>query len=253
MRLPPLLTRLLLSLSLLVPLSLQADLASNTIEPKEFSLTYELTAGVLTLGEMQRTLSFDETTQRYVYDSYSKPTGYAKLFTSNNLKERSEWIIHNNRLRPLIYTYDRTKSAFTKERHIKMRFDWEKSRVITSVNDDPWSLNIPEGTIDKLLYHLAVVYDLKNDQAILEYDVADGGKMRQYRFERLGHETLTTELGQFDTIKLKLPGKRDTFIWCAPALDYLPVKLEQSEKRGTLLMRIKSAQINGQTYTVKTP
>ncbi len=218
------------------------------IKPKEFAIVYELTAGFLTLGEMHRTLYFDEEKQRYIYDSRAKPTGYAKMFTSNTLNEHSEWIIHENRPRSLRYTYDRTKSPFTEARHIDMRFDWDKKRVITKVNGDPWSLDIPDDTIDKLLYHLAVVYDLQNAQKNLNYTVADGGKIKHHTFELLGKETVKTKLGEFKTIKIKLPGKRDTFIWCAAALDYLPVKLEQSEKRGTLLMQIISAEIGGKRY-----
>ncbi len=206
------------------------------IQPRLFTATYQLTSGPLTLGTMTRTLTLTPE-GRYIYDSYSKPIGYAKWFVSTTLKERSEWILHNGRPRPLSYSYDRSGDK-KRERHVRIEFDWKRMRVINSINNDPWQMKIPADTLDKLLYHLAVVYDLQQGRRELRYNVADGGKLKSHTFEIMGRERIETPLGTFNTLKLKTPGKRDTTIWCAPELDYLPVQLEQSEKRGSLTMQM---------------
>jgi hypothetical protein len=49
----------------------------------------------------------------------------------------------------------------------------------------------------------------------------------------VGEETLELPAGTFDTVKitkLRSNKKRETYIWCAPALNYLPVRIWQREK-----------------------
>jgi len=211
--------------------------ATEVSPPRPFKATYVLTSGPLTLGQMTRKLHINDD-GNFVYDSHSKPIGYAKWFVSTVLKERSVWAMHEGRPRPLSYRYDRTGDK-DRERHVHIRFDWEKMRVINTINNDPWIMEIPPGTLDKLLYHLAVSYDLQQGRETLTYEVADGGKIKHYEFQRLGRERIETPLGDFITIKLKkTSGKRHTVIWCAPELDYLPVQIEQQEKRGDLTMQL---------------
>lgn len=208
------------------------------LEPKPFKATYELTAASFTLGELTRQLTINEQ-GHYVYQSFSKPTGYAKWFTDIELTEISEWALHNNTPRPLKYSYDRTGDKNKKKRNVRLSFDWGKMRVTNTINDDPWKMSIPADTLDKLLYHLAVMYDLQQNKIELSYHVADGGKLKTYHFEKQNREHIKTKAGDFITIKVKQTGsKRDTYIWCAPELGYLPVQLEQHTKRGTMTMKL---------------
>ena len=215
----------------------------NTTEiqpPQPFTAVYVLTSGPLTLGEMTRKL-YVNNEGNFVFESSSEPIGYAKWFVSTILKERSEWIIHEGQPRPLKYSYDRTGDK-DKERHVHLDFDWKNNRVINTINNDPWRMEIPEGTQDKLLYHLTVMYDLQQGKESLSYDVADGGRLKKYNFEFLGRDRIDTPLGVFNTVKLKKPGKRDTIIWFAPELGYVPIQIEQQEKRGSLIMQISSLE-----------
>ena len=205
--------------------------------PDRFSITYVLTKGPLTLGEMTRTLAPNDD-GTYTYESYSKPVGYARWFTKSTLTERSKWTYHNKMLRPLVYSYD--SSGGKKERHVKLDFDWEKGRVTNTINNDPWKMDIPDNTMDKLLYHLALMHDLQIGRETLQYQVADGGSLKSYEFEILGREKLKTKLGVFDTIKLKRPGKRETILWCATELNFIPIRIEQDDKHGLLRMSVKN-------------
>ncbi len=210
--------------------------AGNTL-PESFTVTYTLTKGPLTLADMKRKL-YKNDHGNYVYESYSEPVGYARWFTDSTLLEKTEWTYHQQQLRPINYSYDRKGSK--KQRHVKLSFDWDKMRVTNDINNDPWSMKISDGTLDKLLYHLAVMQDLSNGKESLEYLVADGGKLKTYSFSNLGKETLRTKLGRFKTIKLKRPGKRDTILWCAEELSYLPVKMVQEENGIVLTLTLKS-------------
>jgi hypothetical protein len=76
-------------------------------------------------------------------------------------------------------------------------------------------------------------------QKTFNYLIADGGRLKHYQIKRLEQETITTPLGSINTVKFKRQRDRDsdkdreTTLWCAPELNYLPVKLEHIEKDGT--------------------
>ena len=225
------------SLLLLLCLALSNVSQAEEKLPESFSVTYILQKGPVTLAEMKRKL-YKNSNGNFVYESFSEPVGYARWFTDNTLLEKTEWNYQQQQLRPVTYSYDREGSK--KQRHVKLSFDWDKMRVTNDINNDPWSMKITEGTLDKLLYHLAVMHDLANGKQSLEYQIADGGRLKTYSFSNLGEETLRTKLGTFKTIKLKRPGKRDTILWCAEELNYLPIKLVQEEGGIQLTLTLKS-------------
>jgi hypothetical protein len=78
--------------------------------------------------------------------------------------------------------------------------------------------------------------DLETSQQQFNYRIADGGKLKDYNIQVLGYETISTPLGKIETIVLKRfrkqKSKRETTLWCAPALNYLPVKLVHDESSG---------------------
>ena len=89
--------------------------------------------------------------------------------------------------------------------------------------------------MDKLLYQLAIMNDLKVGKEQLAYTVADGGQIKIYKFNMLGEELIKTPIGVLHTLKLerqKPNSRRKTTIWCARKLNYLPVKVENIEKDG---------------------
>jgi hypothetical protein len=65
------------------------------------------------------------------------------------------------------------------------------------------------------------------------FAVADGGKLKRYSFQVIGTETLDLPAGRFEAVKLNQVGYSKnnlTYIWCAPELHYLPVRIWQRKK-----------------------
>lgn len=231
----PALHALLILLTLAWPTA-QAD----RVLPEKFDATYTLTLGPLTLAKMTRKL-YPTADGNFIYESHSKAIGYARWFTKSVLVERSEWRYDKQQLQPLTYTYDRTGEA-DRERHVKLIFDWAKLEVINVINSDPWKMEIKEGTQDKLVYQLALINDLLlGKRTGLKYSVADGGSIKDTEFEILGEERIRTSLGEFDTLKLKTQGsRRTTTLWCAKALAYIPVLIEQSNRGREAQLKLTS-------------
>ena len=60
----------------------------------------------------------------------------------------------------------------------------------------------------------------------------DYKKMKEYYFEIMGEERVYTSLGSFKTIKVqhkRYKKEKNITLWCAPELNYLPVKIIQEE------------------------
>jgi len=192
--------------------------------PEQFTAIYSVKTAGVTIGETRRELS--QKNGLYLFESITRPKGIAKLFTDGQVIERSQWQFFQNRPRPLNYTF--FNSGSKKNRNIKLDFDWEKNRVINTINDKPWSMPLEHDTSDKLLYQLRIMQDLPTDNEALRYPVADGGKLKYYIIEILGTEQIRTPLGVFTATRLRYTkGRRKTTLWCAEELQYLPVRIEQ--------------------------
>jgi hypothetical protein len=172
----------------------------------------------------------------YRYHGQSHAVGIAAWFRKEKVQEQSEWILHQGRIRPLFYRYERTGG--NRDRLAVLEFDWDEYRVENRVEGRPWRMDIPEGTMDKLLVNLAVMLDLQQGKREMEYAVADGGRLKRFRYRVLGEDRVETPAGTFETLKMeriRLDRGTRTEIWTAPALRYLPVRMQQQEDEGPLL------------------
>ncbi len=171
----------------------------------------------------------------YQYHSETRTTGLISLFRKDHIIETSRWRIDENKIIPIDYFYDH--SGGKKNRKVKIAFDWQSNKITNSIDGSSWKMPATPNVMDKLLYQLAIMYDLKAGKEDLLYTVADGGKTKVYNFEFLGDETIKTPIGELQTVKLerhKPNSRRKSTLWCAKNLGYLPVRVENIEKDGKL-------------------
>lgn len=208
-------------LSLLPTLGLAAELVP-------FSAVYTVKMGIITIGETRRELSATKD-GTYLFESITVPKGMAKMLTSGQVIERSQWKPTGDTLVPLAYTY--FNSGTKKNRNVRISFDWENRVIVNNINGDLWQMGLEDGTQDKLLYQLSIMKDLAEGETDLKYPVADGGRLKTYHFEWKGVETIKTPAGTFDTVRLRrMHGKTTTTIWCAAKLGFLPVRIQQQKR-----------------------
>lgn len=153
------------------------------------------------------------------------------------------------KLVPHVYEYHRT--GLGKDRHAVLTFDWNQGQVTNNVQRKPWTMDLPEATLDKLSYQLQLRSDLLNQSPDLVYSVADGGRLKDYRFELQGEEVLDTPIGKVKAIKIKRLRKADkkriTYLWLAQDWNYMVVRLRQQEKDGKHYeINLARANLNGQ-------
>ena len=210
--------------------------------PQRFEASFTLKSLGATVARTHWTLSpLDD--GRYVYESRSETSGVMAWVSKDNIVERSEWRYHDDALRPLSYSYRRDGR---KSRRVAVAFDWDKRVARNTTAGATWQMPIPEGTLDKLNYLLAMMRDLADGKRDIRYQVADGGRLKSYRLLAVGNERLTTELGRLDTVvirRLREGKRRETTLWCAPSLRYLPVRIEHRERDGVdVLLAIDSVR-----------
>ncbi len=202
--------------------------------PAPFSAEYVLHVHGLPVGRMTREL-VAERDGSFVFSSSSRAVGVAALVHRERIEERSRWRLHGTEVRPLRYSYRR--SGGRKPRQVGVSFDWDARRIANTAGAQTWHMELEPGVLDKLLYQLVIMSDLERGLRDLSYQVADGGRIKTYRLEMDGEERLDTALGEMDTIRLvrrKDGGRRQTVLWCAPALDFLPVRVQYTDKDGAV-------------------
>lgn len=195
--------------------------------PDRFSSVYAIKKGFVEIGEVRRTLTQDAN-GKYVFQSLTVTTGMAAWVVKGSITERSTWTLKNGVIQPIEYFFER---AFGKGKQIKLLFDWNKNMVTNVVNKDPWVMPLEPGTLDKLVYQIALMRDMAPGKREYTYKIADGGKIKTYQAIVLGEEETETPAGKFHSIKITRVGdKRGTTLWCAPKLNYLPVRIEQTDE-----------------------
>lgn len=170
------------------------------------------------------------------------------VFSADNmfasLNEVSDFYVDNHQIIPKKYQYKST--ALGKKRAATLTFDWNKMLVRNDIKDKPWNLAINPKTLDKLSVQLQVRQDLKIGKESFDYQIADGGRIKNWIFKRDSVETIDTKIGKLSTIKVirtdTLEKGRQTYFWFAPKLDYLLVKLEHKEDGESYQLNIESVK-----------
>lgn len=232
-----------LSLALLAIGDLRAenDRAKDELPPPHTAY-YHLYKGIVVLAKTRRTFRVAKN-NHYVFMSYTEPTGVGRMLTGATIKERSYWTLKDNYPKPLEYSY--INSGGDKDRDVKLIFDWEQNKVTNIINGDPWTMDLVPRIQDKLLYQFSLMLELKKGVTQFSYDVADGGKLKNYSGKVVGQDVVETDLGKFDTVVvLREHDGKQTRFWCAKSMHYIPVQIEQSNREGSSVTA-KLYQIEG--------
>ncbi|RDL43836.1 DUF3108 domain-containing protein [Marinomonas piezotolerans] len=148
-----------------------------------------------------------------------------------SLSESVSFHTTNDSIRPHKYHYK--SRVLNKTREAELTFNWKNMTVRNDVDSKPWTMPITQNTVDRLGLQLQVRYDLIQGKQNLKYDVADGGKIKHYRFKKGKTEHIDTKLGKLKVIKVirtdNMTDDRQSYFWFAPEKNYLLVKMVHNE------------------------
>lgn len=160
------------------------------------------------------------------------------------------WNAAQQTVMPEHYVYARR--GLGKKRDAELTFNWQTKTVTNNVEKTTWSMDIAQRVQDKLSYQLQLQQDLINGKHNFSYQIADGGRLKDYKFEKIGEETLETPLGKVKTVKIKRSRENDdriTYAWLAKDWNYLLVRLQQEENGDAYTIYINKSTLDGKAIT----
>lgn len=229
--------------------------------PANFTANYEVSRYMFsrfhTLGEAELALTREGAGYRYV--SHTRPIPIIALFYGEDVMEMSRGQIVGGAVRPDRYDYE-LKGRNGHSDYLVFQHD--KGEVEQNFKGKTVRQHVPPETLDRLSMQLAIMRELATGDREMQFLVADRRRLYAYRFEVTGNERISTPFGEFDTVKVELTGQqrikdstvpdvedldipdeddRRTIFWCAPALDYIPIRVEYVDRdQGQFRMSIRS-------------
>ena len=192
-----------------------------------YRATYTLLHKSDPVGTAIRQLSYlDDNKIKYHYE-----TDISWLIFSDKRSETAIIKIENKQVIPLSYDYKREGTG--RDKYYQWQYDLAGKTATDVKNNKKITLDFTDGLLDKLSYHLQNRIDLINspEQKRFVYPViSTRGSIKNYQYLYDGEEELILPFGLVKTIRLKrevLEKKRITYVWFAPELNYLMVKLYQ--------------------------
>jgi hypothetical protein len=162
------------------------------------------------------------------------------------VEESSIFNWKEGKVHPISYRYFQT--AFGKEREQSLAFNSTDNTINSDNNGEKRVITQITHTLDKLNYQLQLQQDLLANHSGFEYTVVNKGNLKNYRFETLGEETIDTNSGSLNTIKIKVireNQEKTTYIWFAKDWNNLLAKLEQyNGDKQTLAINLDTASVN---------
>ena len=144
--------------------------------------------------------------------------------------------------------YQYKRNVLGKKKTENLSYDHEHKVANYTTKKKQRQVTLDADYLNRLTYQLQLRRDLANQCEQFEYQVISRGRLKTYRFEQAGEETLQTPLGEVSAIRvnrIREDNDRETALWFAPQLDYLLVKLWQREKDGEeYLITLKEGSID---------
>ncbi len=231
------------ALVLLFVVLLGATQAAPALNPSPFEAKYVLEVRGFAVGETRWRV--ERVTDGFIYEKRTMATGIAALFGNRGVVERSEWKLFAGNIKPARYRYERHGRP---DKTTAIEFDWKDGVVHNDRRGKKSRIAVPDDTLDKLGYMLVLADDLRAGKRSVRYNIADGkSRLKVYDFRVIGEEQMETAMGTMKVLKMirdREDSDRETTIWIAPALDFVPVRITHHEPDGEeLTISIRSLTI----------
>ncbi len=200
-------------------------------------VTYHTTFKGLSAGDLQLTLKPAAQPGEWTYETRAFPSFLASFVISGGSLERSVFRLTASGVEPV--RYQLSDGSGRREKETDLRYEPGQNRVQGTVEGQPLDLVLEPGTQDVTSIRAALLADLAAGREPHEYAMLDGRELKRYIYTTVGTARIATALGEIDTVIYRSDRKgadsraRLWQYWYAPALGYLPVRIEQRETGST--------------------
>ncbi|MDH5611465.1 MAG: DUF3108 domain-containing protein [Gammaproteobacteria bacterium] len=217
--------------------------------PLEFSASYDLKKYGVTLAKSVYSLKHENNGIRIT--QHTEPVGLAAMLRNDELDENSFLSIQNGQLLLTEFSYRQT-SDDEKNRDIQIKIDWIQSseKLLGKVNGTAYGeeldLKIDEPVWDTSSYMIPLMTNTSENTPLQKYTMMVKGRFQTYSFITHGVDEIEVNGNIMQTIKVERDdssNKHPIYLWLAPSLNNLPVKIEKWEDgKRQLTMSLNNAQ-----------
>lgn len=172
----------------------------------------------------------------YTLSNVAEAKGLMSLFLSGKLVQTSEGKVTTSGLQPAQYVYQFGDQADKTQR---ASFNWQAGKITLENSKRTVSVALPEGTQDLLSFMFQFMFEPPLDE--MQLSITNGKKLRSYAYSFEGEDQLQTKIGNLRTMHIGRStgdGDEKTELWLAVDFHYLPVKIRQTEKDGSVIEQI---------------
>jgi hypothetical protein len=221
------------AVALCIPIAMSALKTADAaaILPKPFTAAYAASYRGINGGTLTMQWRHDTQPNRYVFETRVNPTVLASFFISGNAFERTTLEVTDTGVRPLLWEAEDGKPGTKGDG--RLEFNWVDGNVSGTYEDKAVNLPLQPGMQDRLSIQISVMTTLLQGQQPGAITFINGDSIRQYTYTRGNTESVPSKLGTMQTVlyeSTRPNSNRLSRFWHVPALDYIPVRLEQVRK-----------------------
>jgi len=207
---------------------------------KSFELIYEADFNGMQIKAVHRLTPLGENQ----FEEYFEAKGILGKVTETELFD----ITDNEIIVPLENTYRR--SLIGTKRTEKQQYDWTNNQVTYSKGKKSEQIPLKPGYLDSMSHKQQLRRDMAAGKNVLTYAVISRGKLKQYTYQVIADEVLSTPIGPLDTRLIQRTnddGTQTTKVWLAKDWDFIMIRLERSDQGETQKMYFSSGQLGNKT------
>ncbi len=201
--------------------------------PLEFTASYNLEKYGIVMARSDYTLQHENNGLRI--SQHSEAVGLAALLRSDQLDESSFISRPHEQLLLTEFSY-RQDSPDDKNRDILIKINWSRSdgelegNVTGTAYGEALSLSVDEPVWDTCSYLIPLMLNTTENGPPQQYTMMVKGEFKSYTFITHGIEKIEVNGNSIRAIKVEresAPDKSPIFMWLAPSLNNLPVKVDK--------------------------
>jgi hypothetical protein len=224
-----------LALTLLAATAVAQTTADPTLGVRLFAANYAVEFRGIRAGDMDFILRHGDQAKgdqgKYVYESLAHARGLAKLVVHHTVREASDFVVEQGRIKPTHYALD--DGSTSTEDDTDLKFDWSANKARGTHEDKPIELPLSPGLQDRMSAQVVVMQLLVAGKQPDKISFIDRDEIKEYSYKKIRDERLKTKIGELDTVvytSTRPESDRVTRLWYAPSLGFIPVRGEQERK-----------------------
>ena len=167
----------------------------------------------------------------YTYTLKTEPTGFWKLIANGSINESSEFEIINDEIRSINYRLNDTIRRNPRESVVD--FDWSKKTIQGFYKDRMIDFNIERRILTRILLQIEIMHQKQRNNLKESYLIIDKDEIKEIDITSTNSgKKISVPFGSYEVVEVSHRSKNSERIntfWLAPELDFIPVKLEQTE------------------------